>query len=310
MEPSIVYRSAAMSKVMELLERVSGTDANVLISGESGVGKSLLAEQIHRLGGRRDRPFVTVPCANLPAELFESELFGHEPGAHTDATERRAGKFEAADGGTVLLDGVEAMASPLQAKLLRVVQEKSFERLGGTHQVTVDIRLIASAGETIEQEVKAGRFREDLFYRLNVVHLKVPPLRERADDIGPLASHFLRLLSARHGGGQRRLTTEARRVLKAYRWPGNVRELSNILESAVIATEGREIDVAKLGINKGTVAEEAVREAFEKRWSLDALEAAYIREVLKAARGNKSRAAAVLGINRKTLLQKLKRSGH
>src|SRR5678815_943442 len=147
----------------------------------------------------------------------------------------------------------------------------------------------------------------DRFYRLNVVHLKVPPLRERADDIGPLASHFLRLLSARHGGGQRRLTTEARRVLKAYRWPGNVRELSNILESAVIATEGREIDVAKLGINKGTVAEEAVREAFEKRWSLDALEAAYIREVLKAARGNKSRAAAVLGINRKTLLQKLKR---
>ena len=310
MEPSIVYRSMAMSKVMELLERVAGTDANVLISGESGVGKSLLAEQVHRLGGRRDRPFVTVPCANLPAELFESELFGHEPGAHTDATERRAGKFEAAQGGTVLLDGVEAMALPLQAKLLRVVQEKSFERLGGTRLVTVDVRLIASAGETIEQEVKAGRFREHLFYRLNVVHLKVPPLRERADDIGPLASHFLRVLSARHGGGSRRLTTEARRALKAYRWPGNVRELANVLESAVIATEKREIDVAGLGIHRGTAAEEAVREAFEKRWSLEALEAAYIREVLKAARGNKSRAAAVLGINRKTLLQKLKRFGH
>ena len=309
MDPSIVHRSLAMSKVMELAERVAATDANVLITGESGAGKSLLAEHLHRLGSRRDKPFVTVPCANLPAELFESELFGHEAGAHTDATQRRIGKFEAAEGGTVFLDGVGALTSPLQAKLLRAVQERAFERLGGNDVIRIDVRFIASAHESIDQEVKAGRFREDLFYRLNVVHLRIPPLRERADDIGPIGSHILRQLAGRYGGGQRRLTTEARRALRSYRWPGNVRELSNVLESAVIATKGRDIGASVLGLARGTPAEEVVREAFEKRWSLDALEVAYIKEVLKASRGNKSRAALILGINRKTLLQKLKRAG-
>jgi len=297
-----------MSKVIQLAERVAATDANVLVTGESGAGKSLLAEYIHRLGGRRDRPLVTVPCANLPAELFESELFGHEAGAHTDAVERRIGKFEAADGGTVVLDGVGALTSPLQAKLLRVVQERSFERLGGNQVLKVDVRIIATADESIEQEVKAGRFREDLYYRLNVVHIRIPPLRERADDIGPIGSDIIKRLSTRYGGGQRRLTTEARRMLRSHRWPGNVRELANVLESAVIATRGRDIGAEALGLSRGTPAEEAVREAFEKRWSLAALESAYIREVLKASRGNKSRAAAILGINRKTLLLKLKRS--
>lgn len=309
MDPSIVYRSLAMSRVMDLAERVAATDANVLITGESGTGKSLLAEYIHKRGGRRDRAFVTVPCANLPAELFESELFGHEPGAHTDAVERRAGRFEAADGGTVFLDGVGALPMPLQAKLLRVIQERAFERLGGTQLVKVDIRIVASAEVAIEQEVKAGRFREDLFYRLNVVHLRVPPLRERADDIGVLSSQMLKRLSARYPGGRRQLTVQARRTLRSYPWPGNVRELANVLESAVIATEGRQIDAPALGLERGTAAEEAIRRAFKDQWSLEALEAAYIREVLKAARGNKSRAAAVLGINRKTLLQKLNRSG-
>jgi len=308
MDPSVVYRSMAMSKVMELVERVAATDATVLITGESGTGKSLLAEYIHRLGGRRDRSFVTVPCANLPAELFESELFGHEPGAHTDAVERHAGKFEAANGGTVFLDGVGALSPSLQAKLLRVIQERAFERLGGTQSVNVDIRIIASAGETIEQEVRAGGFREDLFYRLNVVHLRLPPLRERADDIGPLSSHILQQLSVRYGGSKRRLTTDARRLLRSYPWPGNVRELANALESAVIATEGSRIDAPSIGLQRGTTAEVSIRQAFERQWSLEALEAVYIREVLKAARGNKSRAAAILGINRKTLLEKLKRS--
>jgi DNA-binding NtrC family response regulator len=298
-----------MSKVMALAGRVAATDASVLITGESGTGKSLIAEYLHRLGGRRDRAFVTVPCANLPAELFESELFGHEPGAHTDAVERRAGRFEAANGGTIFLDGVGTLPSSLQAKLLRVLQERSFERLGGNEMVMVDVRIIASAEDSIEQEVKAGRFREDLFYRLDVVHLALPPLRERADDIGPLASHFLKGLSARYGGGQRRLTTEARRLLRSYSWPGNVRELANVLESAVIATEGRQLGVESLGLTRGTPAETAARRALQERWSLEALETAYIREVLKAARGNKSRAAGILGINRKTLLQKLKRSG-
>ena len=190
-----------------------------------------------------------------------------------------------------------------------MIQERVFERLGGTRRVEVDVRFIASADETLEQEVRGGRFREDLYYRLNVVHVMVPPLRERAEDIGPLASLLLRQIATRHGGGPRTLTTEARRSLRAYSWPGNVRELANVLESAVIATEGRVIDAGSLGLQRGTTAEMAIRQAFENQWSLAALETAYIGEVLRAARGNKSRAAAILGINRKTLLQKLKRSG-
>lgn len=309
MEAAIVHRSAAMSKAVALMERVAATDATLLITGENGTGKSLVAETIHRLGERRAKPFVTVACANIPAELFESELFGHEPGAHTDAVLMRPGRFEIAQEGTIFLDGVGALTPPLQAKLLRVVQERAFERLGGTRTIKVDIRIIASAGETLETEAREGRFREDLFYRLNVVHIGLPPLRERLEDIPPLASHFLSLFSRRHGGPTRRLTADARRKLVSYRWPGNVRELANVLESAVIITAGRELGPEALRLPVGSLAEEAIREAFKSRWSLQALESAYIREVLSSVRGNKSRAAEILGINRKTLLAKIKRSG-
>ncbi len=310
MDWTVVYRSRTMAEVMALAERVAVTDATVLITGESGSGKSLIAECIHRQGGRREGPFLTVPCANLPAELFESELFGHEPGAHTDAVDRRIGRFEAAHGGTLLLDGVEALSTALQAKLLRVVQEKAFERLGGTRTVEVDVRIIASGGEALEKEAGAGRFREDLFYRLNVVHLRLPPLRERPEDISPLASHFLRLCASRYGGVRRMLTPEARRLLKSYSWPGNVRELGSAIERAFIASDSRLIGPEILSLQRGTPAEEAVRTAFANRWSLEALEAAYVREILRETRGNKSRAAAILGINRKTLLQMLKRSNN
>src|SRR5262245_1108021 len=200
-----------MSKAIALMERVAATDATLLITGESGTGKSLLAETIHRLGERRARPFVTVACANIPAELFESELFGHEPGAHTDAVLMRRGRFETAEQGTVFLDDVGALTPPLQAKLLRVVQERAFERLGGTRTIKLDIRIIASANETLEAQAREGGFREDLFYRLNVVQISLPPLRERLEDIPPLASHFLRLFARRHGGPARRLTVDARR---------------------------------------------------------------------------------------------------
>jgi len=298
-----------MSEVMALAGRVAAADTNVLISGESGTGKSLLAAHIHALSGRRKGPLVTVPCANLPAELFESELFGHEAGAHTDAVERRAGKFEAAAGGTVLLDGVDSLEPALQAKLLRVVQERSFERLGGTEPVAVDVRILATAQEGIDADVRAGRFREDLFYRLNVVRLKLPPLRERADDIGPIASLLLRQLGNRYGGQPRKLTVPARRLLRDYPWPGNIRQLANVLESAVIGCDRPTLGPEDLPVPRGTAAEEAIGEAFEKRWSLAALERSYIRKVLRSVRGNKSRAAAILGINRKTLLQKLRRSG-
>ena len=308
MNRTVVYRSRAMAEIMALAERVAATDASVLITGESGSGKSLIAECIHRLGSRREGPFVTVPCANLPAELFESELFGHEPGAHTDAVARRTGRFEAADGGTLLLDGIEALSTSLQAKLLRGVQEKAFERLGGTQTHEVDVRIVATGGESLESEAREGGFREDLFYRLNVVHLRLPPLRERVEDIASLVSHFLRLYRSRHGGGQRLLTAEARRALKSYHWPGNVRELGSVIERAFITTDSRMIGPESLALQRGTPAEETVKTAFVNRWSLEALEEAYMREILKETRGNKSRAAAILGINRKTLLQMLKRS--
>ena len=307
MDP-VVHRSAAMDQVLALVERVAATDASILITGESGTSKNFLAERIHRLGRRGDGPFITVPCANLPADLFESELVGHEAGSHTDAVSRRMGRFEAAHGGTLLLDGVEALSAPLQAKLLRIVQERVFERLGGTETVEIDVRIISCGGEGLEDKARSGGFRDDLYYRLNVVHLRLPPLRERVDDIAPLTSHFLRLFGERHGGGRRRLSTEARRALKEHTWPGNVRELASVLERAVIASPDRVIEAEALGLRSGTPAEILVREAFDKRWSLQALETAYIKEILREARGNKSRAASILGISRKTLLERLKRS--
>jgi DNA-binding NtrC family response regulator len=240
--------------------------------------------------------------------LFESELFGHEPGAHTDAVARRTGRVEAAQGGTLFLDGIETLTAPLQAKLLRVVQERSFERLGGTDLVQVDVRFIASAGAGLEADARAGRFRGDLFYRLNVVRLDLPPLRERVEDVAALASYFLKLHSVRYGATRGRLTTAARRRLKAHTWPGNVRELGNVIERAIITTGGGTLGPETLTLAHGSPAEEAVRQGLEARWSLEALELAYIKEVLKQARGNKSRAAAILGINRKTLLQKLKKA--
>jgi DNA-binding NtrC family response regulator len=281
---------------------VARSDAGVLILGESGTGKGLLAEYLHRHGTRRDRPFVTVSCANVPAELFESELFGHEKGSHTDAHARKIGKFEAADGGTLFLDGIESLAPPLQAKLLRVLQEKSFERLGGVETVRVDVRVLSSGREDLPAMVASGAFREDLYYRLNVVQLRVPPLRERPDDVVPLAQHFLKVFRARYGKGPRRFSTPARRLLRAYHWPGNVREVMNAVEQAVIVVDGAVVEPEHLPLNRGGPLDQIVAEAASREWTLAALEERYIAEILKLTRGNRSRAAAILGISRKTLL--------
>ena len=307
--PEIIFRSTAMEEVLRLVGRVAETDAGVLILGESGTGKGLLAEEIHRRGARRDRPFVTVSCANIPAELFESEIFGHEKGSHTDAHARKPGRFEAADGGTLFLDGIEALLPPLQAKLLRAIQEKAFERLGGVETVKVDVRVLASGRENLPEMVAGGAFREDLFYRLNVVPVRVPPLRERPEDIIPLANHFLKILRARHRRGPRRFSTEARRLMRAYPWPGNVREVMNAVEAAIIAAEGDVAEPRHLPIRQGGTLEQMVASAAGRRTSLAALEEAYIAEILRLTRGNKSRAAAVLGISRKTLLMKTKKYG-
>jgi DNA-binding NtrC family response regulator len=296
-----------MESAVGLAERVAKSDASALILGESGTGKGLLAELIHRRGERRDRPFVTVSCANIPADLFESELFGHERGSHTDAHARKAGRFEAADGGTLFLDGIEALTPPLQAKLLRVLQEKSFERLGGVETVRVDVRFLSSGREDLPALVAAGTFREDLYYRLNVVTLRVPPLRERPDDVMPLAQHFLKGLRARYRTGPRRFSAEARRSMRAYHWPGNVREVMNAIEAAMILADGGAIEPRHLPIRQGGPLEQMVASAAAKSMSLDALEQMYIREVLRMTRGNKSRAAAILGISRKTLILKARR---
>jgi len=306
-EPVIVYRSAAMESAVRLAGRVAKSDASALILGESGTGKGLLAELVHRHGERRDRPFVTVSCANIPVELFESELFGHERGSHTDAHARKLGRFEAADGGTLFLDGIEGLTSPLQAKLLRVLQEKSFERLGGNETVRVDVRVISSGREDLPARVSAGTFREDLYYRLNVVTIRVPPLRERPDDVMPLAQHFLRRLRSRDGRGPRRFSADARRGMKAYAWPGNVREVQNAIEAAMIAADGDVVELSHLPILQGGPIEQMVGSAARRELTLAAVEEMYIREVLRLTRGNKSRAAAILGISRKTLLMRTRR---
>jgi two-component system response regulator HydG len=306
-DPAIISRSAAMEAVLRLGGRVARSDASVLILGESGTGKGLLAEYIHRHGTRRERPFVTVSCANIPAELFESELFGHERGSHTDAHARKPGKFEAADGGTLFLDGIEALSPSLQAKLLRVLQEKAFERLGGIETVRVDVRVLSSGREDLPKLVAAGGFREDLYYRLNVVQIRVPPLRERPDDVVPLAQHFLKELRSRNGSGPRRFSTEARRLMKAYAWPGNVREIRNAIEAALIVADGPVIQAEQLTLGHKGALDRMAAIAAGREMTLEALEEMYIREVLKLTRGNKSRAAGILGISRKTLLMKTKK---
>ncbi|MBI3448252.1 MAG: sigma-54-dependent Fis family transcriptional regulator [Acidobacteria bacterium] len=296
-----------MERAVGLAERVARSDASALIVGESGTGKGLLAELIHRRGTRRERPFVTVSCANIPADLFESELFGHERGSHTDATTRKPGRLEAADGGTVFLDGVESLAPPHQAKLLRVLQERSFERLGGLETVRVDIRILSSSREDLTALVATGAFREDLYYRLNVVTIAVPPLRERPEDVFPLARHFLKRLRARDRRGPRRFGADARRAMRAYHWPGNVREVMNAVEAAMIVAEGDVVGAEALPIRHGTPMARMVAAASDEGLTLAALEERYIREVLRLTRGNKTRAAAILGISRKTLIAKTQR---
>lgn len=307
--PALVYRSAAMESVIRLAARVARSDASVLILGESGTGKGALAERIHARGPRRTRPFVNVSCANIPAELFESELFGHERGSHTDAHARKTGKFEAAHEGTLFLDGLEALSPLLQAKLLRVLQEKAFERLGGVETVRVDVRVLSAGGEELAALVAAGAFRQDLYYRLNVVQIRIPPLRERPEDVVPLANHFLKVLRGRYRGGPKRFSTEARRLMRGYSWPGNVREVSNAVEAAIIGADGPVVEPEHLPLRQEAPLDRYVASAALRSMSLAALAERYIEEVLRQTRGNRTRAAAILGISRKTLLAKIKKSG-
>lgn len=298
-------RSPKMREAVSLAERVSATDANVLITGESGVGKDLLAGFIHSQSRRAAQPFVKIDCATLPGELLEAELFGFERGAFTGAVETKAGRFEAAQKGTIVLDEIAHLSTDAQAKLLRVIERREFERLGGRRTIKLDARLLALTNVDLDAAVKIGRFREDLFYRLNVINIRVPPLRERKQDLSRLIQYFLKQYAAKHARKVERVSQPALEVLKAYEYPGNARELANIVERAVIVATGRMIDEQDLP--SGLSAAVRAQKQREKPRSLAEMEAAYISEMLSSTGGNKTECARILGISRKNLYEKIAR---
>ena len=303
----IVALSDAMREVVRLAERVAVTDANVLITGESGAGKDALANLIHARSRRFSGVLVKIDCAALPSELLEAEFFGHERGAFTGATDARPGRFEAAHGGTLVLDEIAHLPVNAQAKLLRVIEEREFERLGGRRTIKVDARLIALTNVDLDEAVKRHAFREDLFYRLNVVRLHVPPLRERRDDIKQLALTFVKAYALKHGRDVTEIMPETLAILKAYEFPGNVRELANTIERAVIVANGAQIQAEDLP--EAMRAAVLLKQRGKQRQTLAELEADYINETLAAVGGNKSEAARLLGISRKNLYEKLARYG-
>jgi len=287
--------------LLEKARRVAASASTVLIRGESGTGKELFASFIHYLGAGRDEPLVKIDCASLPRELMESELFGYERGAFTGAVQAKRGRLELAGAGTLVLDEIAILTPAMQAKLLRVLEDKRFERLGGNRPITLSARVIALTNADLEKAVADGAFRQDLFYRLNVIPLVVPPLRERRGDIRPLIAHFLPQLAELHRRPHRKVSAAALALLEAYDYPGNVRELRNLLERALVQGQGPEITPADLP--------HRMRESTPRKITLEELERAYIAEVLDATRGRKGRAAEILGISRKTLLEKRKRYG-
>ncbi|HET7292589.1 MAG TPA: sigma-54 dependent transcriptional regulator [Vicinamibacteria bacterium] len=304
----LVYRSLAMQKVLDVAARLLDARTPVLLQGESGTGKDLLARHLHEASGRREGPFVAVHCPSVPEELVESELFGHERGAFTDARQTKLGKVEMAEGGTLYFDQVQDLALPLQAKLLRVVEEKRFERLGGTRTLEVDVRFVFSSNVELRAAVLRGAFRDDLFHRLSVVELELPPLRERREDVLPLALHFLKREQKRGATRASGFDAEAEGLLLGYAWPGNVRELRAAVERAALLATGETLTAADLPphLRRDPQALFASR---ERPPSLKELEQAYIRHVLREADGQQTRAARVLGISRKALWEKRRRYG-
>lgn len=303
--PTLTWGAPGMAPVVSALRRVARTDATVLLTGESGSGKEVAARAVHEWSGRAGGPFVAVNCAALGAELLESELFGHERGAFTGATRQKRGRVELAEGGTFFLDEVGELSPALQAKLLRVLQERTFERVGGTRTLQTNVRWVAATNRDLEAEMGAGRFREDLYHRLAVFPVRMPALRERREDIGPLAEVLLAEVGAGMGRPGVRLGAGARGVLEAHGWPGNVRELRNVLERACILADGDEIDGEALAL-AGVVRGEAGATGGGGAATLAELERRAIVEALAAEGGHRRRAAKRLGIGERTLYDKLK----
>jgi DNA-binding NtrC family response regulator len=314
----LIYRDDATARVVKLAQQIAGSEASVLITGESGTGKEVLARFVHTRSNRANKPFICVNCAAIPEALLESELFGHEKGAFTGAVARRIGKFEEANGGTLLLDEISEMDVRLQAKLLRALQERIIDRVGGTRPVPVDIRIIATSNRNLVDAVREGAFREDLLFRLNVVNLKLPPLRERPADVIELAQHFIGKYAAANGVPARPLSAAARHVLAVGRWPGNVRELENTIHRAVLLAIGEEIgaeailtpDGARLdearppSVVHAAMAAEQVARGLVGR-TVAEVEQDLILQTLKHCLGNRTHAANILGISIRTLRNKL-----
>jgi two-component system NtrC family response regulator len=321
-EREIVGQGKAIEQLRDLIARSAPTDSSVLVTGKSGVGKELVARAIHAQSHRAAGRFVAINCPSIPVSLIESEMFGHERGAFTGADRSKMGLIELAQGGTLFLDEVAELPPEMQVKLLRVLQEREIQRVGGLSQIPVDIRVVAATNRDLPEEMRAGRFREDLFYRLNVIHIEIPPLRERPEDLPLLAEHILTRIGRRMSRHGLRLSEASVRVLAAYAWPGNVRELENVLERAVVLAAGDVIEPVDLAIDfQGPPGESATDQeatfpgtgdhpmSVDYRSARDDFERHYLRKLIKMAGGNMTRAARVSGISRRNLYEKLERVG-
>jgi len=327
--PRIIGNSPVLEQVLKIVDKVAPTETTVLVTGESGTGKELIVRQLHNNSLRRDKPLVPINCGAIPADLLESELFGHEKGAFTHAVRSRAGRFELANGGTVFLDEIGELDPLLQVKILRAIQEKEIERVGASQTLKVDVRIVAATNRNLDNEVAAGRFREDLYYRLNVVPVQIPPLRQRKEDIMELATHFLHHFCDRKKRDPLNIDSRARELLLRYSWPGNVRELENFMERMSILCDSQTVTPEDLPEKILSECRESVREtagaaappaAFS--WPqlkdiqdldlnlkdfLDAVEVSLLNEALEQSQGVKNKAAEILGIKRTTLIEKLKK---
>ncbi len=306
---SIIGNSPKIAEIFQVVAQVAPTQATVLITGESGTGKELIANAIHYNSPRANKPFVKVNCSSLSESLLESELFGHEKGSFTGAVARRKGRFEIADGGTLFLDEIGTLTPAVQVKLLRVLQEHTFERVGANKPIKVDVRLVVATNRNLKDIMEAGEFREDLYYRVNVVNIEVPPLRERKEDIAILVGHFIGKYARKNDRNVTALTDETLAILRAYDYPGNVRELENIIENAVVLAQTEEITPAQLpqGLREGAASPEAI--SIPLGASLREMEKELIRATLVRADNNKTKAAAVLGIGVRTLHRKMEQYG-